>query len=385
MSLAWVASAATIPSGFQKRGDGYIKLGFDIQSAGHKNISPPGLSKRSGTDNLPLFQDSYFYKADIQVGSRNDAISVEIDTGSSDLWIIDTSAGVSTSAGTYDSSKSSTYQYVNNQFEIGYVDGSSATGNLVKDTVTLGSGSGGPVLKNQEFGDVTSTSLGQGIFGIGFPSLEAGHQNSNAAIYTNIPANLKAQGYIQKNAYSLYLDGVGDSSGTVLFGGIDHDKYSGDLVTLPVTNSDRLNVDVDSFGVGNSNISDGTSYTLDSGSTNTWLPASALKSLADAAGAIYDSNIGAYVFSDCNSIPEVSVNFNGISITIPSTDVSKTLYSNNGNVLAQCGLLFFENNNYPTLGDNFLRHAYVVYDLDDREISLAQVVSSASENITPIS
>lgn len=43
---------------------------------------------------------------------------------------------------------------------------------------------------------------------------------------------------IAKAAYSLYLDSSSSSEGSILFGGIDHAKYTGDLTTIDIVPKD---------------------------------------------------------------------------------------------------------------------------------------------------
>ena len=43
----------------------------------------------------------------------------------------------------------------------------------------------------------------------------------------------------------------------------------------------------------------------------------------------------------------------------------------------------FDVNDANILGDNFLRSAYIVYDLDDNEISLAQVKYTSASVFLP--
>ena len=70
---------------------------------------------------------------------------------------------------------------MNTPFKIGYGDGSSSQGTLYKDTV----GFGGVSIKNQVLADVDSTSIDQGILGVGYKTNEAGGS------YDNVPVTLK--------------------------------------------------------------------------------------------------------------------------------------------------------------------------------------------------
>lgn len=87
-----------------------------------------------------------------------------LDTGSSDLWVNAPNSTLCkkksdpcSDSGTYDSSSSSTYAFVNSDFNITYADGSDATGDYASDTLTIGSAT----LKSFQFGiGFTSSSPG---------------------------------------------------------------------------------------------------------------------------------------------------------------------------------------------------------------------------------
>lgn len=51
--------------------------------------------------------------------------------------------------------------------------------------------------------------------------------------YENLPLRLKSQGAINKAMYSIYLNEPKKKNGTVLFGAVDHAKYTVDLITAP--------------------------------------------------------------------------------------------------------------------------------------------------------
>ena len=132
------------------------------------------------------------YAATITVGSNKQQQTVIVDTGSSDLWVVDSAAvcqvtypGQSPTFckqdGTYKPSSSTTSQNLGKAFSIRYEDGSSSQGTVYKDTVGLG----GASITNQQFADVTTTSVDQGILGIGFTGDES------SPTYDNVPVTLK--------------------------------------------------------------------------------------------------------------------------------------------------------------------------------------------------
>ncbi|EGV61683.1 peptidase A1-like protein [Yamadazyma tenuis] len=377
LALSFATSNAAAVPGFQKRENGAIKLDFNIERP-DKLILNGNFTKRADDYNYALINEGSYYVAEILVGSNQQAVKVDVDTGSSDLWVVDTSSGISGTYGVYDHTTSSTFSRIASGFAVAYADQSHAEGDWVSDTIQLG-GTGGPSLKNQEFGDATTSTINFGILGIGFPINEA-----TADKYQNVPQSLVSQGYIHKNAYSLYLDSSDAAQGSVLFGGIDHAKYSGSLVSNPVVSQNDLDLNVNSVTTNGQTIDIGSNYVLDSGTTINYLDPTVLANLASALGAKYSSS-GFYYFDSASDAKDISVNFDGVSVTIPASYTVGAFYDGDGNALTETGFLFLPQTNYHILGDVFLRNAYVVYDLDARTISLAQAKFTSDENITVIS
>lgn len=67
--------------------------------------------------------------------------------------------------------------------------------------------------------------------GIGYDSNESGTAPNGT--YPSVMDNLVDQGIIARKAYSLYLNDLESNRGSVVFGGIDTTKYTGELVALP--------------------------------------------------------------------------------------------------------------------------------------------------------
>lgn len=80
-----------------------------------------------------------------------------------------------------------------------------------------------------------------GIMGLGFPSGEFA-SNQNLSEYNTTVLTMANQGVINSAAFSLYLNDVA-SQGSILFGGYDTAKYTGELQTLDL-------IDLGDYDVG---------------------------------------------------------------------------------------------------------------------------------------
>ena len=304
-----------------------------------------------------------------------------------------------TSYGSFDTGDSDSFKRNDTapSFLIAYVDGTKALGIWGHDDVKIG----GTAVHNLSFAIANVTSSNIGVLGIGLPGLEVTYSNSRSGgyQYENLPMKMRNQGLIAKNAYSLYLGPKDSANGSILFGAVDHAKYSGDLQTIPMINTlksrgyaDPIRIEVALLGMTfNSSSSSAQVVTLntygavlDTGSTLSYLPRSLLNRLADMIGATYSFNVGAYVV-DCATEKSVtvSINFSGVVITVPLTDLMLPTSSSG---LCIFGMLAQDPTSlYILFGDNVLRSAYVVYDLEDYEIALAPVKYTSDEDIENIS
>lgn len=322
-----------------------------------------------------------------------------------------------------DSSKSSTYKDLGSEFEIQYVDGSTASGAYFTDDFSIGD----KTVKDLQIGLANTTVVGTGILGIGFVLNEAAEQQ-----YSNLVSDLVNQSLVPTMAYSLYLNDYYSSTGSILFGGVDTDKFIGNLITVPIL-PDAQSGNYSSFTVGLTGLSfaasNGTKYNqsltsesgslgsvLDSGTTLSYLPDAIATELFDAVGA-YQYSEGAQSSSialvDCalsldftfriNNTAVISVPsdelvidaFAGYQDQIPSDvpfnstclfgiqNIGDTSDESGGGGSGGGGSGGSEQStDYAILGDTFLRSAYVVYDLTNLQVGIAQAnLNSTSTNV----
>ncbi|KAK6454032.1 secreted aspartic proteinase 1 [Scheffersomyces xylosifermentans] len=171
-------------------------------------------------------------------------------------------------------------------------------------------------------------------------------------------------------AFSLYLNEATAASGSIIFGGVDKSKYEGSLVTLPMKHRGSFSIKWNSITIDGKELTANVNQTLDTGSALTYVPDDIYNAIASAVGATSVNKAPCRQPSD----KYVSFNFDGVTIKVPYTDLVELRYTN-GVLNEYCGLTVrsTKDNKYYILGDNFLRSAYAVYNLDDSTVSLAQV------------
>ncbi|TVY81058.1 putative aspartic-type endopeptidase opsB, partial [Lachnellula suecica] len=368
------------------------------------------------------------YYVEVNVGTPGQKQTLALDTGSTDVWLLSSTADLCTDselqeeledgcASVFDSSESSTFKVVGEgEFSIQYADESGADGDYITDTLQVG----GASITALEMGYAYNATLGTGLIGVGYTINEASDSSETeggAFTYPSIIDTMVSQGLIARKAYSLYLNDLEASTGNIIFGGLDSDKYHGDLLQLPVVptrlrNGSSLYTDLGvvltSFGItgqnGNTQNITTSGYKaqviLDSGTTLTYLPETLAAEIYTRIGATDDSENSGLIYVDCDIVtnsPALTFDYgfggaSGVSIKIPIDEVVlplADLSSPDSLVLPElnytnaCGFAIFGTSEAPyILGDTFLRSAYVVYDLQSNEIAIAQTnFNSTSSNI----
>ncbi|OAA76369.1 candidapepsin-4 precursor [Akanthomyces lecanii RCEF 1005] len=311
--------------------------------------------KRGGTVQTDLrnLKTLYFFNASL--GTPPQDLRLHLDTGSSDLW-----------------------------FNISYVDGSSAHGDYATDTFRfddIGIG-------NFQFGVGYMSSSPQGILGIGYPENEIQAVRSGQRPYDNLPARLVADGRIGTNAYSIWLDDINSTTGSLLFGGIDKSQYQGNLVTIPVQ---KVGSSYREFFITMTGLDSGSqpiandmalAVLLDTGSSLTYLPDDLTDAVFQAVNATWLKQSQIAVIPCDKGLSEDSITFHfskPASISVLLRELVLPIISANGKPprlpdgsTACLFGIFPSGNGARVLGDTFLRSAYVVYDIANNEVSLAQ-------------
>lgn len=363
--LSCLVDGLIIPS--QKRDNPVpLKLDFTVQRKANvtsqlqRNIMKRGSYPETITD-----VGDVSYNLNVYLGSNQQPSYVMIDTGSSDLWV---------TSQTYSASSSSSSQDTGNPFNIEYLDGTSENGEWYLDTLSFDPGNP-PTINKFQFAVIQGNDQGgQGVLGIGDKNTE-----SSNTPYDNLPWALAKNGITPKASYSLFL-GPDGGQGSLIFGGIDTDKYLGTLQKYPIDTASGpgLYVNVASISVDGKSFSSNQPYVLDSGTSLGFVQ----QDVQDYLDQIFKPTLVkqgdiTYRQVSCDQPTDkyISFNFGQNTVSLSYADAIE----NDGS--GQCLLGFTSYNNNNILGDVFLRKAYVYYDLTDQSISIAQALYSDSSNI----
>ncbi|KAI5910539.1 Candidapepsin-9 [Candida parapsilosis] len=293
-----------------------------------------------------------------------------------------------TAHGSFNTEASDTFETNNTiPFYAAYGDGTYAFGDWGQDTIKIGNAS----VHNASFAIANATSNDIGVFGIGLRGLES--TSSFGYFYDSLPYKMKSNGVINKVLYSLYLNNINASTGSVLFGAIDHAKHEGHLETLPVvkgrdgTFSD-LAVELKHVALNHEGdkeliLQNSTIVILDSGSTISYLTSHQVKSLGEALDGEFIESQGAFKV-DCelqNSNSTMDFTFGNSDIHVPLSE----LIMPENETSCYLGILPSQKEGNETetalFGDNILRSAYIVYDLEDLQVQIAQARYTDEEDI----
>uniref|UniRef100_L2G9Y3 Probable aspartic-type endopeptidase OPSB n=1 Tax=Colletotrichum fructicola (strain Nara gc5) TaxID=1213859 RepID=L2G9Y3_COLFN len=342
--------------------------------------------RRRGSVQATLDNLETLYFVNGSLGTPSQPMRFHLDTGSSDLWVNTASSSLCSGtgspcsvSGTYAANSSSTYKYVGSWFNISYVDGSGASGDYATDTFTIGKST----LTDFQFGIGYTSSSAQGILGVGYRVNEVQVGRAGKDPYDNLPAKMVDEGLIKSNAFSLYLNDLQASTGNILFGGVDTDHYEGELKTIPIQKQgsaySEFLITLTKVTLGSKTLNEDMALAvlLDSGSSLTYLPDDMGVAFIPCSAA--NSGNMTFTFSD----PVITVPMNELVLDlIPIT--GKRIAFSNGVQACLFGIAP-AGDGTNVLGDTFLRSAYVVYDLDNNEVSLAQTKYNAtSSNVLEI-
>ncbi|KAH7887744.1 aspartic peptidase domain-containing protein [Phlebopus sp. FC_14] len=336
--------------------------------------APPTTSSLSLSDVQDLI-----YIANVTVGGVD--YPVQLDTGSSDLWVLSTSGSPSNAQATSISQ--------NLTYGIGWAYGQVAFASAEFAGISV---------SQQAFLNVSSAqnpalSYGAvGILGLGFDSLstidavlnQTGATSGRTLLYNLFQDNSEEPNFI---AFSLQSSKDGDGiEGSFAVGEIDPQyanvTSTNKVPTWPVTSPSRWNVLLDSFIVGTQTNSVSTTVPgapsnkavvlLDSGTSNTYAPVDACTAIyGGVPGAQFNPTLGQWAVP-CDVEIDVALQIDNQIFPIHPLDVTPSTLGDNttclGSFIPQ-SVSVGDGQFDWLIGDNVLRSVYTLYDFGDFDSS----------------
>ncbi|VVT43511.1 uncharacterized protein SAPINGB_P000019 [Magnusiomyces paraingens] len=242
-----------------------------------------------------------------------------------------------------------------------------------------------------------------GVFGIGMPGLEvSAHKPDNPFEYKNFPIRLQEAGFIDSIAYSMWLNTPTATSGMVVFGGVDMKKFIPPLITIdlvPTFKNKILEFTVPASIINYFEAPCTTPFVLnedpivvlvDVGSTSSYLPINVVTGLSIKLNMTQDDD-GDYV-RPCNYTGDdnkfITIRLANFDLNIPVTHLILPKASldgvpvlfDNGDPVCYLGVYATDDPKFCSLGDNVLRSAYLVFDLDNKRLAVAQTKTDSLES-----
>jgi hypothetical protein len=316
-------------------------------------------------------QNDTEYVVPVKIGTPGVTLNLDFDTGSSDLWVWSSELTNPSSGHTiYNPANSSTAKQAAGTWNISYGDGSSASGNIYTDAVTVAN----VTIPNQavELAEKLSSSFLQdggsdGLLGLAWPSINTVTPNPVATPVENmINENL-----INPQVFTAKLD-RGDNAGFYSFGYIDPTVTSDALTYTPVDNSQGFwSVPSASISLNGQTVARaGNTAILDTGTTLLLIDDTILEQIyGTIQGATFDQSQGGWKYPENATVPDVQFAVGNQLYQLNSADFAFGP--------ADTGYLFGGiqsrgDQNFDIFGDVFLKSVYVVFNQGDTTVGLAQ-------------
>lgn len=343
----------------------YLKFGVPIPAHLQAAVERTGLlSKRSEGVAVASPIDSYddAYTIPVSIGTPPQVLQLDLDTGSSDLWVFSSETPSSEVNGqtVYNPSKSSTSKVQTGYtWSISYGDGSSSSGNIYADTVSVGgvSVTGQAVeLAETVSSAFTSDSSIDGLIGLGFDSLNTASPKAVNTFFDNAESQLDSPLFT--------ADLKHNAPGTYDFGFINSSLYTGAITYVPVnTNPGYWTWTSSGYAVGTGTFSSSSlSGIADTGTTLLYLPLTIVKAYyAKVSGSSNSNTYGGYVFPCSATLPTFTFGVGTARITIPATYLNYGPVST-GSSTCFGGLQDSSDIGINIFGDVALKSAFVVFN-----------------------
>ncbi|KAM0257364.1 hypothetical protein ACHAQJ_004452 [Trichoderma viride] len=312
------------------------------------------------------------YVTNVSIGTPAQVLPLDFDTGSSDLWVFSSETSKSSASGhsIYTPSKSSTSKKLSGStWSISYGDGSSSSGDVYTDTVSIGGFSvkaqavESATKVSSEFVQDTATS---GLVGLAWDSGNTVSPRQQKTWFSNAASSLAEPVFTAD--LNQHADGVYN------FGFIDTSLASGSVVYTPVDNSQGFwGFTAAGYSIGGGKLNrssiDGIA---DTGTTLLLLDDSIVDAYYNQVdSAEFNNDQEGYVFDCSEDLPAFTFGVGSSSISV-SGDLINLAPISEGSSTCFGGLQSNSGIGFSIFGDVAIKAALVVFDLGNTQLGFAQ-------------
>ncbi|AEO71025.1 uncharacterized protein THITE_2092533 [Thermothielavioides terrestris NRRL 8126] len=310
----------------------------------------------------PIDESDQAYITPVTIGTPPQTLELDVDTGSSDLWVFSSHTPPSQIHGQqiYSPNKSSTAKLLEGHtWSITYGDGSASRGNVYIDNFTVGGLTAekqAVQCAQQVSASFTRETHVDGLIGLGFSTLNTVSPKSQLTFFDNVKSGLDSPVFTADLKHG--------AAGTYDFGFVDKAKYSGEITYVPV-NPDpgywAFNSSGYAIGSGKFSASAITGI-ADTGTSLLYLPTAIVTAYyRQVEGATNSRTYGGYVFPCSSSLPSFTFGVADARITIPSAYINYAPITP-GSSTCFGGLQSSSGVGINIFGDVALKAAFVVFN-----------------------
>ncbi|KAL8685006.1 MAG: hypothetical protein Q9218_008025 [Villophora microphyllina] len=316
---------------------------------------PANVKAAAGNDGTvttsPTQYDSQ-YLTPVTIGGQQ--LTLDFDTGSSDLWVFSTETPTNEVMGqaVYDPKKSNTSKALTGStWSITYGDQSSSSGDVYTDTVSIGATTfaGQAVeLAREVSTQFQQDSQNDGLLGLAFDKINTVKPTQQKTFFTNVIPTLTSPLFT--------VDLKKGAPGSFDFGFVDDNKHTGPVTYVPVDSSQG-------FWSFESTVH-GTPITgiADTGTTLLYLPEDVVDNYYNSVdGAQNDSQQGGYTYPCNAALPDITFGIGGYSATVPGSYVNYAPVDDSG-LTCFGGIQSSSGIGINIFGDIFLKSQFVVFE-----------------------
>lgn len=242
-------------------------------------------------------------------------------------------------------------------WSISYGDGSSASGNVYTDVVSVGGTSvtGQAVELARTISSEFAQDQSDGLLGLAFSSINTVRPNQQRTFFVNAESSLDAP---------LFTANLRKGEpGSYNFGYIDNSEYTGDITYTPVDNSQGFwGFTTSGYTVGSSPArADSFPAIADTGTSLLLLPDDIVSAYyAQVAGSSNSQTDGGYIFPCTATLPDLTLRIESYNAVTPGNYMNYAPASEAGSCFG--GLQSNSGIGQSIFGDVFLKAQFVVFD-----------------------